>query len=264
MLPSNSAEIVERVNANAFVYFASSHSETKLTQREDITRYVSGLPHYIANTVLMSDIEPEQLVDSIAEVVADYQALNVPGGWFIQTLPSNDSLRAELERAGFRKLFENPGMIADLSALELDEELPTEISVKMVENLSDLKDWSSVLTEVFHLPDELQGLFTDPFRIAGFGPEQKLRAYLAYFNGVPVATSSLYCDEGVGGIFCVSTLKSARGKGLGRAVTQAAMVDAHQLGLKFAILQSSEIAISVYKKLGFEECGMFERWVINM
>ncbi len=114
MLPSNSAEIVERVNANAFVYFASSHSETKLTQREDITRYVSGLPHYIANTVLMSDIEPEQLVDSIAEVVADYQALNVPGGWFIQTLPSNDSLRAELERAGFRKLFENPGMIADL------------------------------------------------------------------------------------------------------------------------------------------------------
>jgi ribosomal protein S18 acetylase RimI-like enzyme len=57
----------------------------------------------------------------------------------------------------------------------------------------------------------------------------------------------------LGGIYQVATLPAARGRGIGRAVTLAAMKHARDLGAKRAVLQSSEMGYPVYRAIGFED-----------
>ena len=60
------------------------------------------------------------------------------------------------------------------------------------------------------------------------------------------------------GIYSVATVPDARGGGLGRAVTLAAMRDGATAGARHAILESSSMGLPVYSRLGFVEAGRYE------
>jgi predicted acetyltransferase len=55
----------------------------------------------------------------------------------------------------------------------------------------------------------------------------------------------------------VTTVPDARSRGLGRAVTLAAMHAGARAGATIAVLQSTEMGHSVYRKLGFEEFARY-------
>ena len=97
------------------------------------------------------------------------------------------------------------------------------------------------------------------FRRLGSGG--RWRHYLGRLGGEPVATSALFFAAGVAGVYCVSTIESARRRGIGAAVTLAALREARDLGHGLAVLTSSEMGYSVYRKLGFVEycrIGLYE------
>jgi ribosomal protein S18 acetylase RimI-like enzyme len=56
----------------------------------------------------------------------------------------------------------------------------------------------------------------------------------------------------------VATLPEARNRGLGRAVTLAAMHAGAEAGATIAVLESSEMGLNVYRRLGFEEFGRYK------
>ena len=63
------------------------------------------------------------------------------------------------------------------------------------------------------------------------------------------------------GIYCVSTAKPARRRGIGAAVTLAALLEARDLGHTIGVLTSSEMGYPVYRGLGFVEycrIGLYE------
>jgi predicted acetyltransferase len=68
-----------------------------------------------------------------------------------------------------------------------------------------------------------------------------------------VATSILFNGAGVVGIYGVGTIPQARHRGVGAAMTLESLLDAHQQGYHFAVLFSSRMGYSVYKRLGFRE-----------
>lgn len=77
--------------------------------------------------------------------------------------------------------------------------------------------------------------------------------YLARLHGEPVAASALYCDGQVAGLCEVCTVPSARGQGIGAAITAAPLKDARALGYRIGVLQASGMGEPVYRRLGFTE-----------
>jgi predicted acetyltransferase len=52
----------------------------------------------------------------------------------------------------------------------------------------------------------------------------------------------------------VATLPEARGRGIATAVTLAALREAQRQGETVGVLHASEMAYSVYRRMGFAEC----------
>jgi ribosomal protein S18 acetylase RimI-like enzyme len=51
----------------------------------------------------------------------------------------------------------------------------------------------------------------------------------------------------------VATLPEGRGRGIGSAVTRAALLDARRMEYSIGVLQSSEMGFDVYRRMGFEQ-----------
>jgi GNAT superfamily N-acetyltransferase len=75
--------------------------------------------------------------------------------------------------------------------------------------------------------------------------------FLGRLDGRPVATSTLVRTDQVAGIYAVTTIEQARGRGLGTAVTWAAINRAREWGSRAVVLQASPMGLSIYSKMGF-------------
>ena len=64
----------------------------------------------------------------------------------------------------------------------------------------------------------------------------------------------------VAGIYQVTCLPEARGRGIGTAVTLAALLEARRRGYTIAILQASELGYPVYQRLGFRDYGRLNEY----
>jgi len=78
---------------------------------------------------------------------------------------------------------------------------------------------------------------------------------IGWRNGAPVATAAAVVGPDSVGIYAVSTLPEERRKGLGTALTVAAIEAAGRPPI--ALLQSSSMGRPIYEKLGFREVGRY-------
>ena len=70
---------------------------------------------------------------------------------------------------------------------------------------------------------------------------------------------------GVAGLSSVATVPEARRQGIGTAVTLHLLEQARAMGYRIGVLFSSDMAVGVYRKLGFREYrkGSFYVWTAN-
>ena len=55
------------------------------------------------------------------------------------------------------------------------------------------------------------------------------------------------------GIYALATVPEARGQGLGVALTLAPLLEARAMGYRIGVLASSEMALGLYRRVGFRE-----------
>ena len=60
---------------------------------------------------------------------------------------------------------------------------------------------------------------------------------------------------GVAGIHGVTTVPEFRGRGIGTCMTLSPLIDARNQGYDIGVLFSSEMAVGIYRNLGFQEYG---------
>jgi GNAT superfamily N-acetyltransferase len=131
------------------------------------------------------------------------------------------------------------------------------VSVNAVEDVPTLRVWSRVLCHAFAAPPTFGDAFTELAAAIGLGAASPFRHFLARAGGEPAATCSVFFGAGVAGIYDVATLPERRKRGLGTAVTRAALAEARARGYRVAILQSSALGAGVYRSLGFHDvCGI--------
>ena len=75
--------------------------------------------------------------------------------------------------------------------------------------------------------------------------------FLAHLDGEPVGASGVYLTDAIAGVYNVATLPAARGRGVGAAVTWAAVLAGRDAGATTSILQASEMGVPVYTRMGF-------------
>jgi GNAT superfamily N-acetyltransferase len=89
---------------------------------------------------------------------------------------------------------------------------------------------------------------------------QNAAYFVATLDGEPVGISVAVRTGESGGIYSVATLEKARRRGVGTAVTWAAIDAIRGWGCTSAVLQSSEMGYPVYRAMGFEEVTRYVRF----
>ncbi|HIY64886.1 MAG TPA: GNAT family N-acetyltransferase [Candidatus Agrococcus pullicola] len=92
---------------------------------------------------------------------------------------------------------------------------------------------------------------------AGSQHDPRLRFFTAEIDGTTVGTGLAVLSPESVTISAVTVLPESRGRGIGRALTVAALESAPELP---AVLSASELGLGVYKRLGFEELRRLRRW----
>jgi GNAT superfamily N-acetyltransferase len=146
-----------------------------------------------------------------------------------------------------------PGMVADLHNMNetVLAKVPQEFEMNDVRNETDLQDFRRVFIEGYEIPSTLADGWVQSAHEFGIG-KTPWRLVLGRLNGQPVATNIILNGAGVVGVYGIAVTPSARGKGIGAAITLKPMLDARDLaGYNYAVLFSSEMGAPVYERIGF-------------
>ncbi len=225
-------------------------------------RWVIGdIPIDYHNCIVGADLSPEEADGVILESLERFRARGAPGSWHVGPSMRPPDLGERLMAHGFDYGGDDIGMAVDLSALREAPRVPENFLVGRVRDERDLAAWTRTLAGGFgEGPVEAEWV-GEMYRRVGLGDDAPWRHYLGRLGGEPVATSTLFPGAGVAGIYFVSTAEHARRRGIGAAVTLAALRDARGMGCRVGVLGSSEMGYPVYHRLGFREycrIGLYE------
>jgi GNAT superfamily N-acetyltransferase len=217
-----------------------------------LTYTIGGSPIGYHNAVVRADLAPEAAEGAIAATRELMRARGVPGSWHVGPSMRPRDLVARLARHGFVGDSE-PGMAADLSQLDEAAPMPEGLAVEPVREPAGLTAFASVLAQGFGEGAKEAAWVEEMYRRIGLGDDVPWRHYLGRLGGAPVATASLFFAAGVAGLYFVSTAPAYRRRGIGAAITLAALRGARRLGFRAAVLGSSPMGHAVYQRLGFRE-----------
>jgi ribosomal protein S18 acetylase RimI-like enzyme len=112
---------------------------------------------------------------------------------------------------------------------------------------ADSKVYTDALGEGFGVPCDVFGSLMG----GGVLDAPGFAGYLAEVDGQPVATGLGVRSGRAVGVFNISTVPSARRRGLGRAMTVRVMADAFAADADTAYLNPSQVGLALYESLGF-------------
>jgi GNAT superfamily N-acetyltransferase len=191
--------------------------------------------------------------DDVAAVIDRFRAKRCAFRWWVTPSTRPAGLAERLQAHGMRHAYDAPGMAADLTTLDLDVPLPANVTIRRLRGPDEMTDWIDVVATTYATPPNEAVIWRDAFEQCGFGDDAAWAHFVANLGGEAVATTSIMVERGLAGVYMVATLPQARGRGIGAAVTRAAMRFARDRGATEAALQSSEIGYGVYRGLGFVE-----------
>jgi GNAT superfamily N-acetyltransferase len=217
----------------------------------DMMRLYTGVPFAFCNGVICNPMSTDNMDARIEATVSYYIARNATWEWVIGPNSNPASLERSLIKNGLSIHGESIGMAIDLQTISQDIQSPEKLRIIPVSDEVTMNMWANTMVAGFQAP-ALNPSFIDLECSLGY-QQQSYRRFLGLLDQNPVSTCALLLGEKVAGIYCVSTLPTARGLGIGTAVTWYALREAKAAGYHIAVLQSSQMGRKVYQQLGFQE-----------
>lgn len=209
---------------------------------------IGGSPIGYHNAVVRASLDSDHADEVIAQSRELMRSHGVPGSWHVGPSMRPDDLADRLAANGFEGGRE-PGMAADLHALP-DIHVPDDMHVRRVASDIGLHDYEYVLGLGFGEGPPEATWVREMYARIGLG-DDTWRHFVARIGGVPTATATTFFAGGVAGLYFVCTVPEERGRGIGTAISHAALVDARNSGYRIGVLGSSPVGQRVYDRLGF-------------
>jgi ribosomal protein S18 acetylase RimI-like enzyme len=172
-------------------------------------------------------------------------SLNVRDGW-----AEDDDLRAAAEAAGLVSVLNAPEMVCR-DRLD-DHPVPNGSELRWVEDEVTFRDFIAVSDGAYSSIGLPAGLVSDAFTDPAALLEPYVHSVVAYADGQPAAAAQVILSHGISGVYWVGTVESARGRGLGEAVTRAVTNRAFDEGAAVVTLQASPMGEPIYLRMGYE------------
>lgn len=233
----NGVEAIERITRACYRSF-SRLPNARLIDDGRLFGVLTDVPIGFFSGIAMSDVTEAEVPEVLERIGAR------PFRWWISPSTRPVNLAEVLAAQGLHHTYDATGMAIDLR-VPLDTALPPGLSI---ERVTELDEWARVLMDGFNRPESERPVWQSAYE--QFGGEWI--HFVGRLEGEAVATTSLLeCGNGLAGIYHVVTLPPARGRGVGRAITIAALQYAKERGAVQAALQASAMGLSVYRAIGF-------------
>ena len=235
------AEIVEETVWEAFAAYRASATAT-VVDTEAIRLAITGVPYAGLNGVFRARGLSAAAVE---ETLLLFRQRGVPMLWHIgpQSDPEVETL---VTSAGLELDEEEPGMFAPLDTLAQTAAAPTGLRIEPVRDLETLGRWVDILSGGRVVEE------TVPLRAAlGLGASAACQHLIGYLDDEAVATAAVYRGRRASEIQHVVTLDQHRRRGIGTAITAAALELARRHGNGCAVLTASPDGEGIYSRLGF-------------
>lgn len=210
-------------------------------------------PFPIFNSVMRTDLAPDEVDAAIAAAVARGRSRDVPLLWWTSPETRPADLGECLIAGGFVHVEDAPGMAAGLRDLPDGLRSPPGLVVEQVAEAEKLREWCAAMCAGYVMPAAFGETYYDCLIHMGLEPRAPVRHYLGRLDGEAVATATLFLAAGVAGVYDVATVPAARRKGIGAVMTMRPLQDALAEGYRAGILHSSAAGLALYRRLGFRE-----------
>jgi GNAT superfamily N-acetyltransferase len=250
----NAATAREAIDANACGWLDVLSCQPGAVRRGDWV--ITDVPFSLCNSVVMPRWHGGDVDARIDAVLAEGAARGVPQLWWTgQTLTPPDLVERLSERGVVSDVEPMPGM-----ALPLDRlpdvgagAAPAGLRIEPVIDAEGLAAFAEPLGSAFGFPpDGLASVIAAFADFAASGTRDELHHWVGFEGSRPVAAASILVRDGAAGLYNVSTVADARGRGYGAALSCAALRGAADAGASLAILHASPEGLPIYERLGFE------------
>jgi ribosomal protein S18 acetylase RimI-like enzyme len=202
----------------------------------------------------------------LAETLALFGSLDrIPHVWPPQSFTEPPDLVERLLGAGFEDLGGGHLMVLanpEPTRRAVERPMPAGVTVERIDSpakpdrprLAD--EVALVLTEAFDVEPERRDRMAADTSLGFDQPDQHV--YLARVDGVPAAVARRTTFDGASYLSAIGTSPPYRGMGLGRVVTSIATSDslaARSRWTYLGVFQDNEVALQLYRRLGFEVVG---------
>jgi ribosomal protein S18 acetylase RimI-like enzyme len=246
------ASLLSAIEGNLFGLFQafSEWPRAEAHDEKEIQWTMTDIPLPVFNSVLHAQLAPGRVDGVIESITAQAKSRNVPLLWWTGPTTRPANLGRYLEKHGFIFGGQIPGMAVDLGVLNEQPSTPDGFTFEQVKDDKTLLLWCQVFARGFGMPEFVVQAFYDFMDSMN---QDIVRAYLGRLNGEPVATSLMVLAAGAAGMYNITTIPKARRRGIGARMTDLPLLEAKTLGYKAGILHSSELGVSVYRSIGFQE-----------
>jgi hypothetical protein len=158
----------------------------------------------------------------------------------------------DLAPLGFEERVREPWFLRPARRLP-DEARPPDLDLVRVSTPAQVAEFESVSVRGFG--SENDAIETGSIHPAAILADERMTMLIGRVDEIAVAAAMSYRSDEAVGIYGVTTVESARGRGYASALTSALIDPAAP-----AVLSPSPEAESLYRRLGFEQVGELRQW----
>ena len=192
---------------------------------------------------------------TIEAVVGAMRARGADLWWAVHPSATPGDLGDRLTAAGLRPVERMNYMALDLGSWSPPPPRDGRLTIAPIDDPEGERAYTELTFLYWEVPPEEQAAVAALH--AAIGPDLPGRRFLARLDGRPVAKAYLSWPgpPGVASLYGMSVHPDARGDGAAVALTATMMRHARDIGCHRAVLHSTDMAVGVYERVGFERCG---------